>query len=981
MELELNEMKRSGIIADCEYGSFNSPVFFVRKRTTDGTIKHRIVVNFIKLNTLIVPDRFPVPLIDDMVYKLNNNKIFSTIDLKSGYLQIKINPAHAHRTAFSINHHKLMFLRVPAGIIDGGSSLIRLLNKIMPDLILSNKVFVYIDDLLIASQTTEEHLAALREVLKRLKDAKLLIEPSKCDFMKNSVEFCGFLIKPTHFEPSDRKTLAIKNYQKLSTVKEVRQFLGLCSYFRKFVKDFSTIAHPLNQLLRKNKKFEWNQPAIDSFEKLKSSLISKPILVYPDFNKQFICTTDSSSVALGCVLTQLDENNEEHPIGYASRTLNDAERNYSTFDREFLALLWGIEFFRPFLFGRRFLCFTDCAALVSVLASRLDSGSPRIIRWRQRLLQYDFKICYKKGKSNLVADGLSRIQISPEKVFLIANNVEPSRHFKRCNLTPILQNDSIKVFAVTRNIQKIQDSSAIEKYLTFLEEAKDKASFRKIERKIEETSKKIDFTSECELKVIFISKNQPNFPDEFKLIFHHKILNVNDIHHNKNLFVIVINENQTDKTDEKNLFLNICKLRDLVILQKIDKIHFRIDSSQFSIPYFSFKEMIAFVFKDDKLKITLFTETAEKVLSVDEQKKIIRQIHDSLIGGHSGIQGTIDRIKAHYDFPNVTKLVKEIVKNCKVCQLNKRTVAKEIPLKITTTSTHVGELLAIDHVGPLLETADGNNYLLTCCDNLSRHLVAIPVKAIDAETTCDALIMFYINIFGSPERILCDNGSAFISAIFKEMAKIYNCKVTYLTPYNPQGNYLEIIHQRAKFYLRAFTDHIDKLVKTNQSWDKLISHYCLSYNSKVHSSLGGFSPFEIFFGRKCTMPYQNTKIVDINYCYDDYVKNLKFTLQKLAVEARENQIKKKTERNARVNKNTTEKNFEIGDLVKLLVKHNKIGGKSEAIFSGPFPVVEINSNENITILVKNKNKRYHKNLIFPYYENDALESDHQLRQS
>jgi hypothetical protein len=286
----------------------------------------------------------------------------------------------------------------------------------------------YIDDIMTHSKTFDEHLVDLEIVFKKLDEANLKLKPSKCFFANRETKFLGFDINSKGIRPSQEKFEAMKNYPEPKNAKSVKRFLGMASYYRRFIPNYSRITEPINRLLKKNEKFVWSDDCEISFRKIKHLLINPPILVYPDFTKQFILTTDASGIGLGAVLSQIGKDGLEHPIGYASRLLNNAERNYAATELECLGIVWGIEQFRPYLYGRHFIINCDHNPLVYL--ENTKNKSSRVTRWRLQLAEYDKEIRYKKGILNTNADALSRIG---EKIETEVKNESKSKICKENN--------------------------------------------------------------------------------------------------------------------------------------------------------------------------------------------------------------------------------------------------------------------------------------------------------------------------------------------------------------------------------------------------------------------------------------------------------------------------------------------------------------------------------------------------------------------
>jgi hypothetical protein len=265
---------------------------------------------------------------------------------------------------------------------------------------------VFLDDIVIYARSLSEHDMKLRDVFARLRKYNLKLQPDKCEFLRKEVNYLGHVITEDGVRADPKRVIAIENFRRPECEKTLKSFLGMAGYYRRFIPRFSKIVAPLHALLKKDSVFEWTADQENAFQNLKAKLTYQPILQYPDFSREFILTTDASNQGLGAVLSQGDIG-KDLPVAYASRNLNKAEKNYSTSEKELLAIVWGVKHFRPYLYGRKFKIATDHKPLTWILNVK-DPGS-RLIRWRIKLEEYDYEIIYKQGALNTNADALSRM--------------------------------------------------------------------------------------------------------------------------------------------------------------------------------------------------------------------------------------------------------------------------------------------------------------------------------------------------------------------------------------------------------------------------------------------------------------------------------------------------------------------------------------------------------------------------------------------
>lgn len=411
---QITEMEEQGIIRKSN-SRYASPIVVVRKKMDNsGKQKFRLCVDYRKLNEITIDDKYPLPNIEGILDKLGRAQYFSSLDLAKGYHQIKVNPNDIPKTAFITPCGLYEYVRMPFGLKNAPATFQRLMNNILRDHI--NKIcVVYLDDILIFSTSLREHINSLKIIFNKLAEHNLKVQFDKCSFMKKNTEFLGHILTAEGMKPNPIKIKCIQDYPLPKTEKQLKGFLGATGYYRKFVKDYAKIANPMIKYLKKDKKINTNDPEyIQAFEILKLNIIKHPILKFPDFTKSFTLFTDASNYAIGAVLTQ-----EGQPVCYASRSLNDHEKNYSVTDKEFLAIVWAVTYFRPYLWGKRFQIITDHLPIKYL--NKKFSGkefSQRTQRWLLKLQEYQFDIEYLKGKENKVADFLSRIpENNQEKEF------------------------------------------------------------------------------------------------------------------------------------------------------------------------------------------------------------------------------------------------------------------------------------------------------------------------------------------------------------------------------------------------------------------------------------------------------------------------------------------------------------------------------------------------------------------------------------
>jgi hypothetical protein len=367
----------------------------------DGGI--RFCCDYRSLNKVTIKDNYPLPLISEVLDTLGGYSYFSTLDALSGYWQIPLEEESKAKTAFITRDGLFEWEVMPFGVSNAPSSFQRAMDKVLHDLKWKS-VLVYIDDIIIFSKTFEEHLKHLNEVFARLAEANIVLKPSKCKLFQERVVYLGHVISKDGIAIDESKLEPVKNFPTPKNVKSIQKFLGLVGYYRKFIKDFSKIAHPLFQLLKKNVKFNWSNECDEAFKILKNKLIEAPILVLPNFDKPFQLFTDASGTGLGAVLEQ-----DGKVVAYISRSLKPSEKNYTVYEKEALALVWSIKKLKQYLHGRKFDAFVDNGPVAWFATSKFQNSSERIKRWILAIQEENCTINYRKGKENINADALSRM--------------------------------------------------------------------------------------------------------------------------------------------------------------------------------------------------------------------------------------------------------------------------------------------------------------------------------------------------------------------------------------------------------------------------------------------------------------------------------------------------------------------------------------------------------------------------------------------
>lgn len=923
IQQQLDLMESEGIIEKCSASGWNSPIILVPKTDDQGTkTNFRLVVDLRRLNEETIKIHFPIPLIDTIIDRLANCRFFTKLDLRGAFYQIKLEEKSRNYTTFENNSFSYRFVSMPQGLTTAPAAMQNTVNLLFSDL-LNKGVNIYLDDILIYTLTIEQHIELLKKVFSRLRSHNFKLKVEKSEFMVKEVEYLGYIINENGCQPNKKKVDCITKYPIPTSVTELQRFLGLCNYYRKFICKYANTAKPLYELLKKGAQFDWKKSCDDAFRTLKSALVSPPVLIFPDFEQPFIVTTDASATAVGAVISQGTLPNDR-PIQFVSKVMNKAQQNYSTIEKELLAIIYAVDQFRHYLVGHEFILFTDHKPLIYLF--NMKNASSKLVRWRLALSEYQFKIVYKQGRQNVVADALSRINYEPVELSELV--------------------DKAHISAITRSKTKNAEDAVLRPTADTIAERKKSHNFYEIveNNDILTATNQVDhifyfFSSKkCEMKRKWEYRMKTNIrlPDNLLPFTAHSL-------NEKQTIFIFPDENNTDRRII-NTKLVLSLLIQLCTNNNYIDIAINIDMQDVK-KYFEFKYLFKEAFKASCIKTTFYLNKIFDVVDMDHILDILHTYHNSSLAGHASFEKTKNSIRRYYKWPTMNADISRFVKNCEICKKSKITRHTQSPMQVTSTSEYPFQKVYIDFVNVEREHRNVYPCIFTCIDELTKYAIAVATPDCTALTAAKEFVRHVILKYNIPECVVTDMGSAFVSDIFKEITKLFKIKKISTTPYRPNSNIVERLH-------RTLAQHLITCVHANpNSWFEHLDSALFAYNNNVNSSTG-FSPHELLFGFRTQLPDSIVRYNRPLYNYDSFRDNLRHNLSTYWKIAKESIDKRKQSNKKYRDAKANPISLNIGDQV--LIRKPFKTHKFATPYDGPFTVEDILS--PVTVKIKKGKK-------------------------
>ena len=816
---------------------WSSPVVIVPK--PHNPIEKRMCIDFRQLNSQTQKDAYPVPLIEDCLDMCKNADWFSIIDIKDAFWHIEMDEDSIPLTAFVTADGLFHWKRMPFGLTNAPATFQRYVDHVLREHIGKYCAAFFDDCLVYTTGTLEEHIKHVKAVLATLAAAGLEVRVDKSKFAFTEVTYVGYVISKGKVHPEPSLIRGIQEFATPTNIKELRQFLGLTNYYRKFVRGFAHIAVPLYQLTKKGTVWAWTGPRIAAFEALKAALISSSCLYAPDHSKPFVLQTDASDVGIGAVLEQ-EHDHEFHPVAFISRKLNDAETRYSGTERECLAVVWAVGQFEHYLIDQPFTVVTDHSALQWLPQKKFDNN--RLMRWALKLQEFTFTVRHRAGAANANADALSRLP---------PPNSAPADDDKRDPAVGPLDRE-LRHLHQLRTESCGNTSTCVPRYIRLLRGEIPPFPLVLLQRQDTIATLRKSSAALC-------TGSDGN--DE-------------DLSARRIFDIVLIDESQLlelaqAQRKDKELQLRIDFLENKHIPAgwlPADVVKFRKQCDDFVlVPQAApCPPVLKYYPSKPKVGLASFTPVHPRVAVPSTfRTRLLKLFHDSPFGGHFGIKRTIRKIAVNYWWPSLQQDVTDYVSSCEACSREKqRRRSPILPVGSAPQPAYPFHIISIDHVGPL-EKSEDFKFILVIIDHFSRWAIAVPVLDTSAETTALALYEEVYNRFGVPKMLLSDQGPAFCNAVIAALHLHLGVHHLFTSAYHPESNgAVERLNGTLKQILYAVT------FTHGSQWVQVLQPAVFAYNTSRSETIG-FSPYYVLFGREAVTPGDQAALLadsmDIDY--------------------------------------------------------------------------------------------------------------------
>jgi len=785
---KIKELLDQGIIQESS-SDWASPIVPVRKK--NGEI--RMCIDYRRLNEATIKDNSPLSHLSELweMAGARGNKVFSGFDLMSGYHQVGMTPFAQKVSAFVSPIGLFEYTRMPFGLSNAPATFSNLMRKVLSTL-QNRSIFAYLDDVLIATKNVQDHMEHLEALLHRLCQVGLTIQPKKSFLFRREIQFLGFIVSESGLKPDPSKLDAVQKFPLPKTITELKGFHALCSYYRRFIKDFAKICQPLTNAFRgKPRLLIWTQPMLDAFEDLKRAMVSPGVLAFPRLGQPYILGTDGSKLGLGADLLQEQVDGTIHPVSYASRAVSEVESRYSATDLEACAVIFGLDHFDVYIRGHPVTLVTDHKALKYILASTNKLANDRQQRWRNRALGMDLKIQYKPGKDHIVPDVLSR-------------NPLPDSAPKPEDPTPLEADRYDGIFSIISPPADLSDKDSSD------------------ESESEEEINRI-----CPVTAIDGSNETDHLDKELGYPF-----------------VQGLGTTIGQADVDRQMMARAEQRKDPVLQALGDYLENGKMTTNEEIqhwvtiwtPFCSVHEGLLYYGKPDRW------EYDRKIVPHHLRHGLLLEYHTLSCGGHYSARKTFDTLRQKYWWPQMKQDVQQFIDDCMNCSTKSGQGRRAVPpMKNLPVPATPNEIVCMDLLS-LPKTPRGKHYVMAITDLLTRQAFAFAIPNKEAATVARTLYSKYFVHHGPPKEIITDRGTEFTAAVFRELCSIHGVVNQYTTVLHPAAN--GVVERFNRVLATFFAKMRDR---KKVEWDLQLPGLLMVYNSTYHRAVG-MSPHEAAYG-------------------------------------------------------------------------------------------------------------------------------------
>ena len=975
---------------------FNSPIIIIEKglkrshkhlqnNQPNRKRNHRFLIDLRHINALLIPNSMPIMRIDDLLDVIGERstllgkklKYLSTFDLASGYYQIGLHPDSRDYTTFTFGNRRLRFCRLPQGLQNSPGVFCELMNTIFgehtgPRGFLS----IYLDDILVTSASFEEHMAHLDVVFSILEKHNLKLHPKKSSLLRKAIPFLGYILTPDGIKCSTSHIEAVRTFPRPHKVKEVRSFLGLCMFYRKFIPSIYEHTYSLNRLTRKGVAFSWSDNCEESFQKLKDILCSDVILKFPDYSRPFTIQTDASLKGIGgfigqeCPITKAIQ-----PIAFCGRSLRCSEKNYSICQLELLAVIYCILYFRPYIEMTQFHLVTDCKSLKSLLATK--DLSPRLARYALILQGYDFDVTYKQGLLNAASDALSRRtypdQMGSDEEY-DREDVQEQQQEDQETQYPRMETDS--------NTQEGNNINAIDISLfgpelrqgsvAVLTRAQRKEQNKPLNMAIKDAVNYTKRTHRAQInpqamtgvpkpqKTRHTEKQRNKNKDKVANLYRRKRNQVDPEEMTKQALDVINDDRFCLKPD----IVRKHQLADKFCLGLINYLERQIlpphrdDARRILLREYDYVMSNGLLFHI-WLPIPSYSNShfIKLVVPTSLLNTVLKLGHTATFAGHCGVNKMVSVLKSRFSHPKLLHHIRTFVANCDTCLRNKRSQALENPLLTLSDTVHAPfQRVVVDLFGPMTPSGTQKfTYAAVVVDEYSRYIVTFPLRSKSSQEFATAFYKNVILTFSCPVAIHHDMGREFDSEFFKNLCSLYGIKQTFTSGYHPHSS------GKAERAVKTIVESVRNYVnEKGNNWSNYLKAAEYANNASSCSATG-HSPFLLLFGRNPRFPYEGefTEAADslgtVSEHFCDILETQRFAYQIASEKSRSQAAMNKKH----YDRNRHESKVCPGSVVYLHIprlSHEHTKRKFSSYFRGPYVCLSRDRFDRVTLkdLVANK---------------------------